>query len=171
MQKRKKVLFIVAQDKFRDEELLDTKHAIEKAGVKTAIASKKKGKAHGKLGAVVEAEKSIDEIREKYYDAIVFVGGPGSHAYFNDEQAWELARKFYDAGKVVAAICAAPTILANAGLLFGKQVTGLADQAQNLKMRGAEYTGLSVEHDGQIITANGPEAAKEFGETIVWALE
>lgn len=68
------------------------------------------------------------------------------------------------------AICIAPVTLANAGILEGKRTTAFPSVESDLKARGANYTGNPVERDGKIITGSGPEAATEFGKTIVAAL-
>jgi protease I len=72
---------------------------------------------------------------------------------------------------ILAAICAAPSILANAGLLKGKTATSFPDEGENLKAKGANFTGQGLEIDGRIITADGPAHAKQFGEAIVKALK
>ena len=77
-----------------------------------------------------------------------------------------MARSFAEAGKVVAAICIAPVILARAGLLKGKRATVFPDGIPELEKAGAVYTAQSVERDGRIITGNGPEAAEAFGREI-----
>ena len=85
----------------------------------------------------------------------------------------ELLQAFAARDKLVAAICVSPNTLANAGLLQGKQATVWEDEEliQNLKDKGANYTGLNVTIDGRIVTANGPHAAKEFGREIVELLK
>jgi protease I len=82
-----------------------------------------------------------------------------------------LARDFYDSGKIVAAICLAPAILAKAGLLSGVKATCTPDEEENLVAGGAEYTGAPVEVDGKIVTGSGPDAARRFGEKIVELLK
>ena len=161
------VLMIVAPIGFRDEECLEPKEVFEGAGVDVTIASKGTKIAKGKLGAELEVQKDISEVKTADYDAIVFVGGPGTTIYFNDPAALKIAKEAYAAGKITAAICIAPSILANAGLLRGKKATSFPSEETNLKMKGAIYTGKNVEQDGKIITANGPGAAKEFGKLIL----
>lgn len=60
--------------------------------------------------------------------------------------------------------------LANAGILSGKKATVFTSEEGKLKDKGAECTGRSVERDGSLITANGPKAAREFGNAIAQAL-
>ncbi|MDD5086856.1 MAG: DJ-1/PfpI family protein, partial [Candidatus Nanoarchaeia archaeon] len=74
---------------------------------------------------------------------------------------------FYESGKITAAICIAPVILANAGVLDGKKATVFPSGKDDIMVRGADYTGEQVTQDGKVITANGPAAARSFGEAIV----
>jgi len=168
------VLMIIAPENFRDEELFETKEVIESNGFSVAIASKSKGIKRGMLGGTAEASLSLSEINVDNYKAIIFVGGAGSSVYFDDKEALDIAKKAYENGKIVGAICIAPMILANAGILNGKRATvwnGNGEYGDRLKESGADYTGNDVEKDGNIITANGPHAAKRFGEEIVNALK
>lgn len=166
----KKVLIIIAPSNFRDEELFLPKEVLESAGVKVTIASKTTGTIIGKLGGRAEAELALKDADASDYDAVVFVGGPGASAYFNDRTALELAKDASRNGKLIAAICIAPSILANAGLLSGKRATAFPSEEGNLKAKGATYTNEPVTTDRKIITANGPAAAREFGEAIVDAI-
>ncbi len=161
-----KVLMIIAPENFRDEELFHTKEEIEKTGHKTTIASIKKEESTGMLGGKATPEKTIYEIEEDNYDAVVFVGGSGASIYFDNERALEIAKNMYENGKIVSAICIAPSTLANAKILENKKATCWESESKNLEQKGAEYTGESVTIDGRIITANGPKAAREFGKRI-----
>lgn len=165
-----KALLIIPPARFRDEEYFYTKEELEKATIGTITASKYPEEAVGMLGARVKPGKTFSEIDLKAYDAIVFIGGGGAATYFKDPTALELAKKADAAGKVVAAICIAPTILANAGLLKGKKVTAFESEKCNMESKGAKWTGERLTVDGRIITASGPEAAREFGKAIAKAL-
>lgn len=168
----KRVLMVIAPENFRDEELLHTKEELERVGVETTIASTKTGVTKGLLGATVTPDLKLDQVSVDDYDAIVFVGGPGSSVYFNNKQALSIATQMFSEGKKTCAICIAPVILANAGLLKGKRATVWdGDYVGKIESKGATYTGKPVEVDGNIITANGPEAAREFGRTIAKELE
>lgn len=166
----KKIVFVIAQKDFRDEELLTTQRVLASRGIETKIASENLGKAYGRLGAVVDVDLKIDNIKTADFNGIVFVGGRGMAQYLEDIRLLELARQFYRAELIVAAICIAPSILANAGILMGKTATAIPSQEENLKNRGADYTGMQVEADGKIITGKDPSAAEEFGDKIYWIL-
>lgn len=166
----KKILMIIAPKGFRDEELFQTKEEIEKEGGAITIASTTLKEAVGMFGARATPHITIDDVNVKDYDAIIFVGGMGSEIYFNDPKAHRLAQDAYSMNKVVTAICIAPSILANAKLLEGRSATvwsGDKKYVDILNHNGASFTGRPVQEDGMIITANGPEAAREFGTAIV----
>lgn len=167
----KKALFIIAQQNFRDEELLAPKDIMEKRGIKTAVAAKAKSQALGKLGAEVMPDLALAEVKASDFDAVIFVGGTGARDYYDDQDALKVARDFKAAGKIIAGICAGPSILANAGVLIGKNVTGFPSEEENIKSKGAFYTGMQVEIDGLVVTAKDPSAAKEFGEKLAYLLE
>lgn len=162
----KKILMVVAPKNFRDEEFMEPRDVFEAAGADVTVASKGTDSASGMLGAIVTVDMDISEANVDDYDAVVFVGGSGSSVYFNDKTAQELAKNAYESGKVIGAICIAPSILANAGLLEGKRATSFSSEKDNLEKHGAAYTGKSVENDGKIFTANGPGAASEFGKKV-----
>jgi len=158
---------IIAQKEFRDEEYFVPKRILEDAGVKVVTASINAGSALGKLGGEAQVDISINSADIDDYHGIVFIGGGGAEVYFENETAHALAREARDEGKIVAAICIAPSILANAGILIGKHATAYQSQKKNLEDKGALWTGIDLEVDGRIITANGPDAAKKFGEVIL----
>lgn len=163
----KKILMIIAPENFRDEELLEPKKIFENKGFSVTIASTK-NEAKGMLGARVNVDININDVNVGNYDAIIFVGGVGSQIYYNDNRALSIAKESFESKKITAAICIAPVILANAGILHGKKATVWDGRfADMLRSGGAKYTGESVTKDGNVITANGPQAAKQFAEEII----
>ena len=162
-----KVLMIIAPSGFRDEEYQRPRAVFENADLSVTVASKGVKTAKGMLGMTVEVDKDLSEVAVGDFGAIVFVGGSGSSVYFNDQAALNLAKEAFQQGKVIGAICIAPSILANAGVLKGKKATCFSSEAGNLQAKGAIYTGEAVTVDGNLVTADGPGAAEEFGEKIV----
>jgi protease I len=161
------VALVIAEKMFRDEEYEVPKKVLERAGFRVLTASTNVEKATGKLGMVVKPDLLVKELIDQDLDALIFIGGGGSSQYFEDATAHQLATHFYGQGKVVGAICIAPVILANAGILKGKKATVFPDGKDRLEANGAVYTGAAFEVDGKIITGNGPEAARKFGEELV----
>ena len=166
----KKVLMIIASNNFRDEEYSDPRKALEDAGARVTVACSTLDTAKGKLGLEVKPDILIGNVKESDYDGVVFVGGGGSKEYFDSPVAHKLAQNFYSHNKLTSAICIAPAVLANAGLLKQKRATSFPSSAETLKAKGAVFTGGDVESDGKLVTGSGPEAAKKFGEKLVEVL-
>lgn len=166
----KKVIMIIAQDGFRDEEIALPKEILERAGVVVKVASTTMNTAKGMQGAKINPDILVSGVNVRDFDALVFIGGIGASQYWDDPNAHKLAQDALSAGRVVAAICIAPVTLAKAGLLNGKRATVWPSEAEQLKAAGAKYTGRPVEKDGNIITASGPSSAFEFGQEILRAI-
>jgi protease I len=165
------VAIIVASDNFRDEEFTEPKELLEEAGVEIVVASSSLKVSRGYFGTEAKPEILIDDLRVDDFDAIIFVGGSGAQEYFDNLSAHRIAVEAIEKDKILAAICIAPSILANAKVLSGKRVTSFSSEKSNLQQKGAIYTGASVEVDGKIVTADGPKSAKEFGEAILKLLK
>jgi len=166
----RRAVLIVASNNFREEELFETKRALEAAGVQTAIASSRVGIVRGMLGNTAEARIPLNQLRVSDYNAIVFIGGTGAFEYFDNPVALNIAREALNRRKILAAICVAPTILSNAGVLTGVRATSFISERERLVQGGAIYTGAPVERDGLIITSSGPLAAGQFGMAIADAI-
>ncbi len=164
------VLMVIAPEVFRDEEYDHPKQALESRGATVTTASTRAGACHGKLGMIAEATHALAEARAADYDAVVFVGGGGAEVFFDDQAAHALACEMHALDRVVAAICIAPSVFARAGLLRGVHATAFPSQRDDLIAHGALWSTGPVEIDGRIITANGPDAARDFGLAIADAL-
>lgn len=161
------VVLVVAERQFRDEEYQIPKDILTKAGFNVITASTTMDQLIGTYGLKALPDILFKDVKVKGLEALIFVGGGGSSQYFDDPLAHNLAQSALEHGKIVGAICIAPVILANAGLLAGKKATVYPDGADTLKEKGAIYTANPVETDGLIITGNGPQAATEFGNILV----
>src|SRR3989338_4138952 len=116
------VLSIIAPTGFQEVEYGDSKAALEAEGHKVVTACREL-QATYKQGRPQKVDVILKDVEPDDYDAILFVGGPGSYTYFDDPRAHKRAETVWEAGKPTTAICAAPSILANAGLLRGKKAT------------------------------------------------
>jgi protease I len=161
---------VIAPSVFRDEEYAGPKLVLESHGVRVTTASVEPGECTGRFGLVAHATISVAEASQREWDAVVFVGGGGAEVFFDDPAAHALAHNQAHRGATLAAICIAPSTLAHANLLAGVSATAFPSREDDLKAHGALWTGTPVTIDGSIITANGPEAATEFGEAIARAL-
>lgn len=169
----KKVLFIICQENYRDEELAHPREEVTSAGATAEVAARETAPAKGMLGAVENPGVRIRDAKARDYDAVVAIGGRGTPEHlWNDEELHKLLRDARDAGKVVGGICLSGATLAVAGLLKGVEATCYVTDASKREMAkgGAIFVEKPVVVSGRIVTANGPPAAKEFGKALVSAL-
>lgn len=167
-----KIAMIIAFRDFRDAEYFIPKQIFENAGIKVITASTDLGVAIGADGGDTKTTVLIDDLIAENFDALVFICGPGMAKQLNNEKLQEIARQ----GKIVGAICIAPVILAKAGILQGKKATVWSstmdkNAIKTLKENGAIYEDKTVVADGNIVTANGPEAAEGFAKVLTEILK
>lgn len=167
---------VIAFRDFSDEEYFVTREVLEVAGIKVVTASTKTGVAMGSQGGEAAVDAILSEVNVSDFDGVIFIGGAGAHKHINDPKFHRLAKETLMSRKLLAAICIAPAILAEASALKGKRATVWSNALDKsavkiLQENGAIYQTESVVRDGNIITANGPEAAKEFGGIIAETLK
>lgn len=170
----KKVLFILAPERFQDYEFSHPYQILKEAGFEIRIASQGTKTARGVFGKEVKIDLEIKDTKAADYDGLVLVGGPGAVFYQKNTVLHQLLKEFQKENKVIAAICISPTTLAYAGILKGKKATVWNNDHQQykiLKENGAIFIDRPVVVDGKIITANGPPAAVEFGKKILEKLK
>lgn len=163
----KSVVMIIAHQGFRDEELLEPKGVLEKNNISVKIASTDLSQAKGKSGALIKPDILFKNIKLTDFDAIIFIGGPGSLGYWDDPLAHKLLKDAVSSGKLVAGICSAVVTLAKSGILKCKRATVFPGDFQELIDNGVNYTAAPLENDSNIITADGPKSARVFGEEIL----
>lgn len=165
-----KLLLVIAPENFRDEELEVPRSVFDRNGIGYDIASTKTGACSGMLGATAEATLTLDEVAAEDYAGIVIVGGIGSQDHLWDSETLQaLVAAFFESGKVVAAICLAPVVLARAGVLKGREATVFRSPASVREMAagGAVLVEIPVVADLDLITAAGPSVAEAFADEIV----
>ncbi|HOZ36785.1 MAG TPA: DJ-1/PfpI family protein [bacterium] len=166
----KKILIIIAYQDFQDDEYRIVFERLSLLGAEVDVASSSIGQARGIKGAVVNCSLLVADVDPYQYDAVIFIGGPGSIEYQTDESALALVRRLSQQKKIIGAICLAPLILAKANIIRGREATVWADYEDEnigeLTSAGAKYTGQPVVVDKKIVTANGPEVATEFADAI-----
>ncbi len=166
----KRVVMIIAPENFRDEELIEPQDVLVEKGAEVKVAGLSLDVAKGMAGVRVKPDLLVGNIKPADWDAIILVGGSGASVYWEDSSVHSLLKEAVKQSKIIGAICIAPVTLANAGILSGKKATAYKSEEGKLKDKGASCTGKDVERDGKVITANGPSAARRFGESIAQAL-
>ena len=134
-----------------------------RAGAQVTSAGLQPGPVKASRGVVLLPDTDLDTALQQNYDMVVLPGGmPGAQHLQDDPRIRQVLQSMAAAGKYTAAICAAPKVLAAAGLLTGKQATsypGFLDQDQQ---SGLDYLQAPVVQDGKVITSRGPGTAMDF---------
>jgi protease I len=162
----KKIIILIAQNNFCDAEYIQARSIFESYRMKCKVASSDLSTARGMEGTAVDPDILISKIILKDYDALCLIGGVGCTEYWHDKSVHSIVVEANKRGLLLCAICLAPVILANAGLLKGIRATAYPSAASYIQRKGANYSPRSVEIEKNIITANGPEAADLFAQKV-----
>ena len=159
----KTALFVFA-DGLEELEAVAPLDILRRSGVDCTVASQTGSlEVTGRNGITLKADCHFEDVADKPFDLLVLPGGPGVHALRNTPALIEVLQKQASDGKPLAAICAAPTVLHDAGLLEGRSYTAhftVADELPNIMEDSA------VVVDDNIITSRGAGTAVEFGLTL-----
>ena len=158
------VLTLLA-DGFEEIEAFTPVDLLRRAGVEVTIASlPPQGHVTGRSGITIHADAALSEIGGRLFDLLLLPGGPGVKNLRADPRVDAAVRTHAAAGKWLAAICAAPTVLNAAGLLDGRRYTAHHSVAGELPDILADQR---VVVDGNIITSRGAGTALDFGLQLV----
>lgn len=155
-------------DGFEMVEALSPVDVLRRAGIEVITVSIMKERvvtSSHKVGVV--ADIMLDEVKWDEAEALILPGGqPGTNNLAACEVLMAKVRDFAKAGKVIAAICAAPALtFGECGLLEGKKATCYPGMEEHLK--GADFLAEEVVVDGNIITSRGMGTAIAFGLAII----
>ncbi len=166
----KKVGVLLA-DGFEEIEALTVVDLLRRASIYVdTVSVSEEYIVQGSHGIAVQTEDLFDEVNFVEFDMIVLPGGMSGTSNLNMHSGVRRTVKdFVENGKYVAAICAAPTILGDLGLLKGKRVTCYPSMEK--KITGAVLTGAPVMEDGNIITGQAAGAAVDFALKLIAVLE
>jgi len=162
----------VLAEGFEEIEAVTVVDLLRRAGIEVQMASLGAAEVEGSHGISVRADLGLDAVRVDEYDMIVLPGGmPGAEHLKRDARVIDLLQRFAASGRYTAAICAAPGVLAHAGLLEGRAATSypgflVTDSAPGLRLRED-----AVVVDGRIVTSRGAGTAMDFGLALIALLE
>ncbi|MDZ7661452.1 DJ-1 family glyoxalase III [Thiohalophilus sp.] len=141
---------------------------LRRAGVEVTTVGLDEQPVHASRGTVLMPDTTLEAVLDKDFDMIVLPGGlPGADHLNNDPRIHTLLLQMTDAGKYTAAICAAPKVLASAGLLNGKHATSFPGALDNIQTDNMQYEQTAVVVDGKVITSRGPGTAMDFALTLI----
>jgi len=150
---------------FEEIETVAPVDLLRRAGVEVVVASLTGDLlVTGRCDITVKADIALADVADEGFDLLLIPGGPGIKAVRADGRAAKLAQRYTEAGKPVAAICAAPTVLNDAGLLAAKRFTSHAGVLSELP---ESLLGERVVEDGNLITSRGAATAVDFGLALV----
>jgi len=161
----KRVLCLL-ENGFEEIEAVTPVDLLRRAGVEVVIAGISGKNVTGKCGIRIEVDCLLDEIAEGNFDMLFLPGGPAVMELRKNPKVLELVRKFHENKKLIAAICAAPLLLHDAGVLGGRKFTAHFSTTSEL----TENCGERVVSDGTLITSRGAGTALEFGFEMVAVL-
>lgn len=169
-------ILILATHGFEHSELVVPRDRLSAAGHDIVIASPEQGSIRGWKGkdwaGSVDVDTSLDDVDAGQFDAIVLPGGQINPDLLRVEpKAIALIKAFHDAGKPVAAVCHAPWLLIEAGLVKGLKSTSYGSIKTDMVNAGANWIDRSVVVDRNIITSRNPDDLADFSDAIVAALE
>jgi 4-methyl-5(b-hydroxyethyl)-thiazole monophosphate biosynthesis len=157
---------------FEEIEAITVIDLLRRAGIEVHTASLDGPQVTGSHGITVTADIALDAARADDYGMIVLPGGmPGADHLKRDARVISLLRRFAADGRYTAAICAAPGVLAHAGLLEGRAATSFPGFLSEESAPGIRLRTDSVVIDGTVATSRGPGTAMEFGLALIELLE
>lgn len=125
----------------------------------------------GSRGTVLIPDMTLDEALSRDYDMVVLPGGlPGATNLEQDDRVIGLLKRMAGNKKYTAAICAAPKVLATAGILEGKHATCYPNTIDSNKFPGIRFDDLPVVTDGRVVTSRGPGTAMDFSLELIGLL-
>lgn len=150
---------------FEEIEAVTIIDILRRAGIEVTIAAVGVMCPTGSHGINVECDAPIDSCDLDYFDAIVLPGGPGTSGLRGSAAVRAAVVRLAARGALLAAVCAAPTVLDECGLLNGKRATSHPDHAAGMK--SCHYEEAAVVEDGNIITSRGAGTSIEFAAAVV----
>lgn len=141
---------------------------LRRAGIEVVTAGLQAGPIAASRGVVLVPDMPLDEALKQDFDAVVLPGGqPGATNLEQDTRVRGLLQRMANDGRTVAAICAAPKVLAAAGLLDGKRATCYRGAIEPAQFPKVKLESRAVVADGNIVTSRGPGTAMDFALELV----
>jgi protease I len=163
---------IVAADMVERVELIEPRKALKEAGATTELISLKPGEIrtfnHFDPAESERVDKSVEEVDASDYDALLIPGGVGNPDQLRgDENMVAFVREFFEQGKPVAAICHAPWVLIDAGVVNGRTLTSWPTVATDLRNAGANWVDKEVVVDSGLVTSRMPDDIPAFNKKML----
>ncbi|MDF1614388.1 type 1 glutamine amidotransferase domain-containing protein [Desulfurivibrio dismutans] len=166
----KKILLMV-EELYNDREFWYPYYRLLEEGCQVLVVSPMAGKLYkGGAGIVAKSDLAAEEVNPADYDGLVIPGGYAPDHMRRHPAMVKLVREMAQGDKMVAAICHAGWMLASAGVLKGRRVTGFFAIKDDLVNAGADYVDQEVVVDGKLVTSRTPDDLPAFLKAIIAAL-
>jgi len=166
MSERKRVLVPLAEG-FEEIEAVAVVDVLRRAEVEVVVAGLTGKRVLGAHGIAVEADALLAEVDATTFDMLVLPGGmPGTTNLMADARVVAAVRELHARGRTTAALCAAPRVLAAAGVLAGREVTS-HPSVRGMLAPAEVRASPRVIRSGTIVTSQGPGTAIEFALELV----
>jgi len=169
--KGKKVAFL-ATDMFEQVELTEPWKALESAGAEPELVSLKDGEIQGfnhyDKADKFKVDRTVEEANASDYDTLVLPGGVGNpDTLRRDENAVRFVRDFFEQGKPVGAICHAPWMLVEAGVVRGRTLTSFPSLQTDIRNAGGNWVDEKVVVDSGLVTSRKPDDLPAFNKKLI----
>ena len=163
---------IVAADMVERVELIEPRKALQDAGAETELISIEPGEIrtfnHFDPAEYEKVDHAVEEVDASDYDALMIPGGVGNPDQLRgDENIVAFVRAFFEQGKPVAAICHAPWVLIDAGVVRGRTMTSWPTVGTDLRNAGANWVDKEVVVDGGLVTSRKPDDIPAFNKKMI----
>ena len=163
---------ILAADMVERVELVEPRKALDEAGAETELISLKPGEIksfnHFDPADAIKVDKTAEEVDASDYDALMIPGGVGNPDQLRgDENVVKLVQDFFEQGKPVAAICHAPWVLVEAGVVKGRTLTSWPTLQTDIRNAGGNWLDKEVVVDSGIVTSRKPDDIPAFNEKVI----
>ena len=145
---------------------------LRRAGIEVTVAGLREGAVTASRGVQLVPDATLDSVMDQTFDMIVLPGGlPGADHLDADPRIHRLLQRHIEEDRKVAAICAAPKVLANAQLLNGRKATCYPGCLDAEQFSEVTFTGAPVVVDGPVATSRGPGTALDFALALIETLK
>jgi protease I len=167
-----KRVYLFLEDLYQEHEFWHPFFRLKEEGAHVVVVAPDKGREYkSKLGIPAVADEAARTVKVTDCSGIVIPGGYSPDLMRRDKAMVKLVTEAFGAGKIVAAICHAPWMLASADILKGKRCTSFFSIKDDLVHAGAEWVDEETVVDGNLITARRPDDLPSFMRAVIEGLE
>lgn len=160
---RTKRIALLSTDGFEDSELTRPMEAVEQAGAVVVVVTLDGDNIIGKNGTDVPSDASVTNVHVDEFDGLILPGGVGNPDKLRmNAEAVHFVREFFDNDKPVAAICHAPWMLVEAGVLHDRVVTSYPSLQTDIRNAGGTWVDKPVVVDEKLVTSRRPDDLEQF---------